>query len=120
MALLLLANTGQLFIGMLLGLDDGLRGTLLGIVAHALALEAKHVGSSDSSPFVPGSKAPDFLRERVLADVRDELERYRDVALSGETPVRGVEVITNDPRAVPTLQELIDETGAPARVIVRP
>jgi uncharacterized protein YukE len=88
--------------------------------SDALALEAKHVGSSDSSPFVPGSKAPDFLRDRVLADVRDELERYRDVALSGETPMRGVEVITNDPRAVPTLQQLIDETGAPARVVVRP
>jgi hypothetical protein len=88
--------------------------------SDALALEAKHVGSSDSSPFVPGSKAPDFLRERVLDGVRSELERYRDVALSGETPMRGVEVITNDPRAVPQLQALIDETGAPARVVVRP
>jgi hypothetical protein len=88
--------------------------------SDALALEAKHVGSPDGSPFVEGSKAPEFLRERVLAEVRGELERYRDVALSGETPMRGVEVITNDPRAVPTLQKLIDETGAPARVVVRP
>ena len=89
-------------------------------ISDAFALEAKHVGSSDSSPFVPGSKAPDFLRERVLADVRGELERYRDVALSGETPMRGLEVITNDPRAVPQLEALIEETGAPARVVVRP
>ena len=38
MALLLLANSGQLMVGPLLGSDYGLRAALLGSVAHALAL----------------------------------------------------------------------------------
>jgi formate hydrogenlyase subunit 3/multisubunit Na+/H+ antiporter MnhD subunit len=38
MALLLLGNSGQLMVGLLLRSDYGLRGALLGSVAHALAL----------------------------------------------------------------------------------
>jgi hypothetical protein len=86
----------------------------------ALALEAKHVGSPDSSPYVPGSKTPDFIRDQVMGDLVDELERYRDIARSGDTPMRGVEVITNDPRAVPNLERLMNELGVPGRVVVRP
>jgi hypothetical protein len=88
--------------------------------SDALALEAKHVGSPDASPYVPGSKAPEFIRTRVMDGVRDELERYRDIALSPDTPMRGVEVVTNDPRAVANLEALMRELGVPGRVVVRP
>jgi hypothetical protein len=41
-----------------------------------LALEVKYVGSPDTSPFVPGSRVPDFIRRAVLEDLDSGLAHY--------------------------------------------
>jgi len=83
------------------------------------ALEAKHVGSKDRSPYVPDSDAPDFMKQKALRDVEHEVERYGGVIKDPNTPVRGLEVITNDPRAVPYFEEILSKYDLPSRVVVR-
>jgi hypothetical protein len=85
----------------------------------AAALDAKHVGSGTRSPYVPGSDLPDFVRQKILGQFENELQRYRAVIESGDTPVRGLEIITNDPRAVPYFEEMLDKHEIVGRVVVR-
>ncbi|MCP9490704.1 MAG: hypothetical protein MSC31_12615 [Solirubrobacteraceae bacterium MAG38_C4-C5] len=92
---------------------DGFRET------DGSALEVKHVGSPDRSPYVPGSGAPDFIRQKALADMDSEMARYRQVIEDGSNPVRGLEVITNDRRAVPQFEEMLRKHEIPGRVVVR-
>jgi hypothetical protein len=86
----------------------------------ATALDTKHVGSESRSPYVPGSDTPDFVRQKILGQFEYELQRYRAVIDSPDTPVRGLEIITNDPRAVPYFEEMLDKHGITGRVVVRP
>lgn len=44
-----------------------------------LALEVKYVGLPASSPFVPGSQVPDFIRRAVLEDLDSEQRVSPDV-----------------------------------------
>jgi hypothetical protein len=85
----------------------------------ATALEAKHVGSQTRSPFVPGSDAPDFVRAAARTEIEKELQRYKLIIDSSDTPVRGLEIITNDARAVPYFEELLDKHDMVGRVVVR-
>jgi hypothetical protein len=85
----------------------------------ASALDAKHVGSGTRSPYVPGSDLPDFVRQKILGQFENELQRYRAVIDSPSTPVRGLEIVTNDPRAVPYFEEMLDKHGITGRVVVR-
>jgi hypothetical protein len=85
----------------------------------ATALDAKHVGSDSRSPYVPGSDTPDFVRQKILGQFENELQRYRAVIESGDTPVRGLEIITNDPRAVPYFEDMLDKHDIVGRVVVR-
>ena len=84
----------------------------------AAALDAKHVGSGTRSPYVPGSDLPDFVRQKILGQFENELQRYRAVIESGDTPVRGLEIITNDPRAVPYFEEMLSKHEIVGRVVV--
>ncbi len=45
-----------------------------------------------------GSKLPDFMPERILVRTEDEFLRYAAVINDPNTPVIGLEVITNEPR----------------------
>jgi len=83
-------------------------------------LEAKHVGDPNRSPYIPDSKAPPFLRERVLNRTDEEFRRYAAVINDSATPARGLEVMTNDPRAVPYFQSLLEKYQIPGQVVVRP
>jgi uncharacterized protein YukE len=87
-------------------------------VIDAAALDAKHVGSSTRSPYVPGSDLPDFVRQKILSQFENELQRYRAVIESGSTPVRGLEIITNDPRAVSYFEEMLSKHEIAGRVVV--
>jgi uncharacterized protein YukE len=86
----------------------------------AAALDAKHVGSETRSPYVPGSAVPEKVRGFVLDQFENELQRYRAVIESPDTPVRGLEIITNDPRAVPYFEEMLEKHDIVGRVVVRP
>jgi hypothetical protein len=88
--------------------------------SDAVVLEAKHVGSNDGSPYVPDSSAPEFIKSKVRADTEREIERYAQIVRDSGNPARGLEVITNDPRAVPYFEELLSKYDLPARVVVRP
>src|SRR5262245_1851771 len=83
-------------------------------------LEAKYVGDPGRSPYVPDSSAPPFIRERVLNETEDEFRRYAAVVGDSGTPAKGLKVITNDPRAVPYFQSLLQKYNIPGQVVVRP
>jgi hypothetical protein len=82
-------------------------------------LEAKYVGDPGRSPYVPDSSAPPFIREQVLNETEDEFRRYAAVVGDSGTPAKGLEVITNDHRAVPYFQSL-QKYNIPGQVVGRP
>lgn len=83
-------------------------------------LEAKYVGKPDASPYVPDSNAPPFLRDQVQKATEEEFRRYAAVINDSATPARGLEVITNDPRAVPYLESLMQKYHLPGQLVVKP
>jgi hypothetical protein len=69
---------------------------------------------------VEDSAVPDFIREDIRAKLDDEFARYAEVVKDPSTPVTGLEIITNEPRAVPFFEKLLKAHGIPGRVVVRP
>jgi uncharacterized protein YukE len=86
----------------------------------AIILEAKHVGNADRSPYVLDSAVSESKRAQILGKVEDEILRYRDVIEDSRTAARGLEIVTNEPRAVRTFQQLLEKHDVPGRVVVRP
>jgi hypothetical protein len=86
----------------------------------ATVLDAKHVGSPDRSPYVPGSSIPEPVRAKIHGDFEGELKRYAKVVQDSDNPMRALEIVTNDPRAVPYFEETLSKYDFPSRVIVRP
>ena len=84
------------------------------------ALEAKFVGDIDRSPYIPGSNAPDFLRDRVLISLNDELTRYASAINDVNNPVKELEMITNNVDAAAYFRGLMQQHSIPGRVVVRP
>lgn len=82
-------------------------------------LDAKHVGDPGRSPFVSGSAAFEPVRRKLAAEVGDEVRRYAAVVNDPANPARGLEIVTNDGRAVPFFEGLLREHGCPGRVVVR-
>jgi len=68
---------------------------------------------------VKNSQLPDFLRQRILIRLEDEFYRYAAVINDPNTPLIGLEVITNEPLAIPFFQELLNRFNIPGRVVVR-
>jgi hypothetical protein len=85
----------------------------------ASILETKCVGPADRSPYVPGSGAPELVRAKARQALAHEIERYTEVWRDPATPVRGLEIVTDDPRAVPYLEEILSGYEIPSRVVVR-
>lgn len=81
-------------------------------------LETKRVGPGDRSPYVPGSGAPDVVRAKARQAFAHEIERYTEVWRG--TPVKGLEIVTDDPRAVPYLEQILAAFEVPSRVVVQP
>jgi hypothetical protein len=67
---------------------------------------------------VSESQVPDFVRDDVIADVADEFFRYAAVINDPNTPVTGLEVITNERKAVALFQDLLNRYNIPGRVVV--
>ena len=93
---------------------DGYRGSERAI------LDAKHVGSPRSSPFVDDSAIPPKIRDKILTKVHDEFRRYAEVINDPGTTPRMLEVITNSEAARPFFERLLTQYGIPGRVIVVP
>lgn len=88
--------------------------------SEKLIQDAKYVEDANKSPFVRDSNVPDFIREKINADIEDEFYRYSQVIKDKNTPVKGLEVITNERRAVPYFEELMKKYNIPGKVIIKP
>ncbi|MBE2314957.1 hypothetical protein DVA67_003160 [Solirubrobacter sp. CPCC 204708] len=92
---------------------DGFRAT------DASILCAKAVGPDPSrSPWVKGSDVPERLRVLARRSFEHEIARYQAVWADPSTPVRGLEVVTDDARAVPVLEAILAGWAVPSRVVV--
>ncbi|MBB6582006.1 hypothetical protein [Ralstonia solanacearum] len=91
---------------------DGYRGTSL--------LDAKYVGDPSVSPYVDGSKVPLFLRDKILQQQQYEFQRYQAVINDPSVPFNSLNVLTNEPKAVPYFQRLFDQYKVPGQVQVVP
>lgn len=83
-------------------------------------LESKFIGNPSTSPFIPGSSAPQFLRDKITNEIRGEFQRYADIIKNADTPMTQLEVITNNPAATEFFEKLLREFDIPATVIVKP
>jgi hypothetical protein len=92
---------------------DGIRSD------DGFALDTKHVGNPKQSPFIEGSKTPDFVRENTYKQIDDEFRRYGAVINDAKTPIQGLEVITNHADAVIYFEKLMLKHNIPGRVIVK-
>jgi hypothetical protein len=85
--------------------------------ADCRLLEAKLVSDPDVSPFVSASnRIQGVIQERI----RQEFLRYAAVIRDPGSPAIALEVITNEARAVPFFESLLQELGIPGEVVVRP
>ena len=81
-------------------------------------LDAKYVGNPGRSPFIHGSKAPSFLREKIRQDQLDEFRRVKVILNDSTNPFTDFEVRTNDSSAAAYFRDLLREQGLPDRVKV--
>ena len=87
-------------------------------IQQGVALDAKHVHYPRKSLYVHDSRLSPETREFLTSDTVDEFRRYARVIADPNTPVRALEVIVNDPRAVPYFRQLMKRFGIPGRVVV--
>jgi len=85
-------------------------------------VDAKYVANADRSPFVLNSRLPDRIRHLIIfkpTGIANEIQRYGDVIHDPITPARGLEIITNEPRAVAFFLDAMRAFHIPGRVVVR-
>lgn len=80
-------------------------------------LEVKMVTKPESSPYVRAWKE---VHEWIRNDVRREFSRYAAIIRDPASPAVALEVVTNEPRAVPFFQSVLQKMGIPGEVVVRP
>jgi hypothetical protein len=85
--------------------------------ADCRLLETKLVGPPENSPFV---NVENQIQQGIRNQVREEFARYAAVIRDPASPAIALEVITNEPRAVPFFESLLQEMGIPGEVVVRP
>jgi len=83
-------------------------------------LDAKFVQKPNVSPYVNGSDAPDFVRQIVLEEQQSEFQRFSMAINDPTVPFDSLNILTNEPKAVPYFQSLIDQYQIPGSVTVVP
>ena len=83
-------------------------------------LEAKYVGNPTNSPYVDGSNVPQFLQDKIDLQQQYEFERYQAVISDPNVPFNSLNVLTNEPTAVPYFQRLMNQYQIPGEVRVVP
>lgn len=92
-----------------------------GIVAGELKLQdTKLIDKPGRSPYIKDSACPPFVRDNAVKQAEDEFRRYAAVLKDPATPVKTLEVITNDARAVPFFEDLLAKYGISGTVVVKP
>lgn len=87
-------------------------------IRDASVIETKMIVNPPRSPYIAGSKTPDFIREKAVADVRGEFDRVAKIVRDDGNPLTSMRVITNDAKAVPFFESLLREYNIPGGVIV--
>ena len=85
-----------------------------------LAQDAKYVGNASRSPFIGDSNIPPFIRDKIMTNLNDEFSRYSSVINDPSNPIKGLEVITNNPKAVSTFESLMNSHNIPGKVTLIP
>jgi len=77
------------------------------------------VGNPNRSPYIPGT-VPNFLQQQVDAQQNGEVARYTALINDPNIPITGLEIITNEPRAVPYFQGFLTTHGTAGHIVVVP
>ena len=88
--------------------------------ATGVVKDAKYVGNSGRSPFIGDSNIPPFIRDKIMVNLNDEFSRYSQVINDPSNSLQGLEVITNNPNAVSTFEDLMNTHNIPGAVTVIP
>jgi hypothetical protein len=91
---------------------DGFKGTTM--------LDAKFVEKPAISPYINESSMPPYLREKILKEQQWEFQRYKAAIDDPAVPFNRLDVLTNEPRAVPYFQSLMDQYNVPGSVKIVP
>ena len=83
-------------------------------------MEAKYIGNPEASPYIPGSTAPQFIRDQIIGQFRDELKRYGDIIADPNNPLTKLDVIINNQGAKEFIESLLREFNIPGQVIIKP
>jgi len=83
-------------------------------------LDAKFVGKPSASPYVTDSNVPSFLRDKILKEQQSEFLRYKAAIDDPAVPFNRLNVLTNEPKALPYFQSLMDQYKIPGTVKVVP
>lgn len=86
---------------------------------RSFALESKYVDKPGISPYIPSSRMPSHIRQKIHSETVDEFRRYGLLIADPKTPVIGLEVITNDRRAVPYFLDLMREYRVPGHIVIK-
>ncbi|MET8763573.1 polymorphic toxin-type HINT domain-containing protein [Lentzea sp. NPDC004782] len=93
------------------GLDD---------LDPSIMIDTKFVGNLGRSPYVPGSKAPDFIRDQVHKQQVDEMQRYAAIINDPNSPFTGLRVVTNEEASAAYFAGLMQQYNVPGVVLVKP
>jgi hypothetical protein len=80
-------------------------------------LESKYIYDIDSSPSIPGSRVPPFLRAKINSGVSGEIMRAGAIINDPSNPFTNLRIITNDPVANPFFQSLLDQYNIPGQIV---
>ncbi|WP_445405333.1 LysM peptidoglycan-binding domain-containing protein [Acinetobacter pittii] len=89
---------------------DGYLGTTM--------LDAKFIEKPMNSPYVEGSKVPEFLRAKIMKEQQYEVQRYKTVIDDQTVPFKRLDILTNEPKAQQYFQNLMDQYNVPGTVKV--
>ena len=81
-------------------------------------LDAKFVEKPERSPYVDDSRMPEFLRTKIMKEQEHELQRYNALIKDPKVPFDRLNILTNEQRAVPYFQSLMDQLQVPGSVMV--
>ncbi|MEM8677642.1 MAG: hypothetical protein AAGF83_27850 [Cyanobacteria bacterium P01_G01_bin.67] len=91
---------------------DGFRGRTI--------LDTKYIGNPTRSPYINNSQAPQFLKDNVLRQERDQFRRTADIINNPSIPFTQLEVLVNDAQAVEYFESLLEEFNIPGQVRIVP
>lgn len=63
---------------------------------------------------------PEFIKDKICQQTRDEMYRYGEVIKDSGNELQGIEIITNKQEAVPYFEKIIDVLGINGSVVVKP